>query len=175
MRFDPRKNEPYAAYKDIPFDIFIRNEGDIYSNMMVRLDETLESIDMCIYVLENLPSGEISIKVKPRLPEGEASTRVEAPRGEDYHYIRSSGGTNPDRYKVRAPTLANIPSLIERFKGMQVADIPMIIRSIDPCIGCMERVTFIKDKTNKSVELTGKELISKSQRKYRLNEKINLF
>ena len=135
MMFDARKNEPYAAYKNIPFKIFTRKEGDIYSNMLVRLDETLESIDMCLYVLENLPAGEIAIKVKARLPDGEASTRVEAPRGEDYHYIRSLGGTNPDRYKVRAPTLANIPSLIERFKSMQVADIPMIIRSIDPSIG----------------------------------------
>ena len=142
---------------------------------MVRLDETLESVDMCIYVLENLPKGEIAIKFKPRIREGEGSTSVEAPRGEDFHYIRSNGGNIPDRYKIRAPTLANIPSLIERFKGMQIADIPMIIRSIDPCIGCMERVTFVKDQTNKTVELTGKELISKSQRKYRLNEKIKLF
>ena len=175
IKFDARKNEPYAAYKNIPFTIYTRNEGDIYSNLLVRLDETLESIDMCIYVLENLPKGDISIKVKPRLPEGEATSRIEAPRGEDMHYIRSAGGTNPDRYKVRAPTLANIPSLIERFKGMQIADIPMIIRSIDPCIGCMERVTFIKDSTGKSIDITGKELIMKAQRKYKLNESIKLF
>ena len=175
LDFDLRKEKPYAAYSKIPFNTYTRTEGDIYANLMVRLDETLESVDMCIYVLENLPKGEIAIKFKPRIREGEGSTSVEAPRGEDFHYIRSNGGNNPDRYKIRAPTLANIPSLIERFKGMQIADIPMIIRSIDPCIGCMERVTFVKDQTNKTVELTGKELISKSQRKYRLNEKIKLF
>lgn len=175
LKFDLRKNDPYAAYKDIPFKLIIEKDGDIYANMLVRLQETLESIDMCIYVLENIPIGDIAIKAKARLHEGESSTRVEAPRGEDYHYIRSIGGTNPDRYKIRAPTLANIPSLIERFKGMQIADIPMIIRSIDPCIGCMERVTFVNLKNKKEIVLGGKELISKAQRTYRLNEKMNLF
>lgn len=175
LDFDLRKEKPYAAYNKIPFTVFSRNEGDIYANLMVRLDETLDSVDMCIYVLENLPHGEIAIKFKPKIREGEASTSVEAPRGEDFHYIRSNGSNNPDRYKIRAPTLANIPSLIERFKGMKIADIPMIIRSIDPCIGCMERVTFVKDQTNKSIEMSGKELISKANRKYRLNEKIKLF
>ncbi|MCY3411247.1 MAG: NADH-quinone oxidoreductase subunit C [Candidatus Heimdallarchaeota archaeon] len=173
--FDLRRDFPYAAYKDIPLEVFTRKEGDVMASMMVRLDETIDSVDQCIYILENLPAGDINIKVKKRLPEGTAHTRVEAPRGEDIHYIRSTGGTGPDRHKVRAPTLANITSLLHRFKGMEVADIPMIIRLIDPCIGCMERVTFTDLRTEKSVDVTGDMLISKANRKYRLNSPVRLF
>ena len=175
INFDLRKDVPYAAYKEIPFKVHYRSEGDVYATMAVRLDETLESVDMCLYVLENLPAGDIAIKVKPRLKEGEAHTRVEAPRGEDIHYIMSDGKNAPYRHKVRAPTLANMTSLLHRFKSMQVADIPMIIRSIDPCIGCMERVTFVDAKTGKTKDISGEELISKANRKHRLNERIKIF
>jgi len=175
INFDLRKDVPYAAYKEIPFKVYYRSEGDVYATMAVRLDEALESVEMCLYVLENLPTGDIAIKVKTRLQEGEAHTRVEAPRGEDIHYILSDGKNAPYRHKVRAPTLANITSLMYRFKNMQVADIPMIIRSIDPCIGCMERVTFVDAKTGKTKEISGQELISKANRRYRLNEKIKIF
>lgn len=175
INFDLRKNLPYIAYKEIPFSVQIRREGDVYATLKIRLDETLESIDMCIYILENLPNGEIAIPFRGRLPEGEAFSRVEAPRGEDFHFIRSVGGKQPDRYKVRAPTLANITSLLQRFKGMNVADIPMIIRLIDPCIGCMERVTFINTKSGKVKELEGLELISKINKNYRLKNSTKIF
>lgn len=173
--YDIRKTIPYAAYKEIPFDIYHRKEGDVYASLIVRLDETIESVDMCIYILENLPSGEIAIPFRGRIPEGMAHTRVEAPRGEDLHFIKSTGGKSPDRHKVRAPTLANITSLLHRFKGMQIADIPMIIRLIDPCIGCMERVTFVDLGTGKTKEIQGDELIARSNKAQRTNNGVRIF
>ena len=78
----------------------------------------------------------------------------------------------PDRYKIRAPTLANLPSTVHRLKGAFVADIPVIIRVIDPCIGCCERVTFVDVKSKKIQELSGNHLISRANRAYRLGTKI---
>jgi len=47
----------------------------------------------------------------------------------------------PERLKVRAPTLANLLSLCN------IADIPVVIAGIDPCIACAEGVTLV-DKDN---------------------------
>ncbi|MHA2098054.1 MAG: hydrogenase large subunit, partial [Candidatus Kariarchaeaceae archaeon] len=175
VNYDLRKTIPYAAYKEIPFDIYHQQAGDVYASLIVRLDETIESVDMCIYILENLPTGDIAIPFRGRIPEGDAHTRVEAPRGEDIHFIRSTGGKNPDRHKVRAPTLANITSLLHRFQGMQVADIPMIIRLIDPCIGCMERVTFVDLDSGKIKELQGDELIARSNKAHSTKNGVRIF
>jgi Ni,Fe-hydrogenase III large subunit/Ni,Fe-hydrogenase III component G len=175
VNIDLRRDYPYAAYKDIPFNVYTRSEGDVLASMMVRLDETLESANMCLYILDNLPSGSISIPIPKRIPEGEAHTRVEAPRGEDIHFIKSNAGKTPDRYKIRAPTLANIVSLLDRFKLMKIADIPMIIRLIDPCIGCMERVTFVDLKTSKSRDITGRELIARSNKSFRSRQPFRVY
>ena len=98
--------------------------------------------------------------------------RVEAPRGEDIHFVRSNGTDKPDRHRIRAPTLANLPSLVHRLKGCQVADIPPVIRVIDPCIGCCERVTFVDVKSGKTRELTTAQLQARANRHYRLGTKV---
>ena len=81
-----------------------------------------------------------------KIPKGEAVSRTEAPRGEDFHYMRTEGSNKPSRYKIRTPTIANIPPTQAMFKEEQIADIPIIIASIDPCIGCMDRVSFIDER-----------------------------
>jgi ech hydrogenase subunit E len=40
---------------------------------------------------------------------------------------------------VRTPTFSNIPAMIAVLKGSQVADVPNIILTLDPCISCTER------------------------------------
>ena len=175
INFDLRRDLPYVAYKEIPFQVYTRSEGDVYASLSVRMDETIEAVDMCIYILENLPKGEITTKFPNRLPTGEAHTRVEAPRGENIHFLKSDGSKTPYRHKIRAPTLANIFSLLERFKTMQVADIPLIIRLIDPCIGCMERVTFVDSTSLHHKTISGQELIHRANKSYRLNKRIDIF
>ena len=175
INYDLRKEIPYAAYKEIPFQKQTENGGDLYSSLLVRIRETIESVEMCIYILLNLPTGENAIQFKNRVPEGVAHTSVEAPRGEDFHFIRSLGGKNPDRHKIRAPTLTNLGSLLKRFENMQVADIPMIIRLIDPCIGCMERVSFIDAKSKKILEMSGSELAAKARKSHLSSTPIKVF
>ncbi|MFX1511619.1 MAG: NADH-quinone oxidoreductase subunit C [Promethearchaeota archaeon] len=172
VNIDLRKADPYAAYDQFSFDVPVYSECDILAAMWARLDETIISIDMCIDALENMPTGDIKVKAPMRIAPNDAIRRVEAPRGEDIHYVRSNGTNKPDRHKIRAPTLANFPSLVHRLKGTQVADIPPVIRVIDPCIGCCERVTFVDVKKNKSLELSGTQLTSRANRAYRLGTKV---
>ena len=40
---------------------------------------------------------------------------------------------------MRTPTTSNIPALVEMLKGCQLADVPLLILTIDPCVSCTER------------------------------------
>jgi len=149
---DIRKISPYLIYDEIPFEHIYVDNGDVLGQVLVRVLETLESVKICKWVLDNIPDGEIAVKFNPmqRLPEGEAAYIVEAQRGELIHYTISDGKNMPYRHKIRAPTMANIPSLIERLKGGYIADIPITLAGIDPCFSCTDRMVFYdegKDKT----------------------------
>jgi len=172
INIDIRRDDPYAAYDHLSFDVPVVTEGDIFSGLVIRLEESLIAVDLAIEALKTMPQGDLRIKVPGKIPPGEGISRVEAPRGEDIHFVQSNGTNKPERIKVRAPTLANMPSLKKRLIGIQVADIPPVIRVIDPCVGCMDRVTFIDSKKGKILELSGEHLISRGNRAYRLGTRV---
>lgn len=139
VKTDVRKDDPYAAYEEIPFKMITYSEGDSWARLMVRLDEISESIDIMTYALDNLPSGPYRIRVPRIVPAGEALSRVEAPRGELFYYVKSNGTAYPERVKVRTPTFANILSFVHIAEGGNVADVPASFVSLDPCFSCTDR------------------------------------
>jgi formate hydrogenlyase subunit 5 len=144
-----RKDEPYAAYAEIPFNVPVYKECDTWARLMVRADEVIESLDILDYAFKHLPSGKIRVRVQRKIPEGEATSRVEAPRGELIHYVKSDGTARPYRVKVRAPTLANLIAFPDAIKGGYIADIPSVMGSLDPCFSCTDRMAFINTKNGK--------------------------
>jgi NADH-quinone oxidoreductase subunit D len=111
------------------------------------------------YALQNLPEGPLTVKAPRKVAAGEAVSRVEAPRGEDIHYVRADGSDHPERVKVRAPTLANLFAVGESMKGAYVADIPIVIASIDPCFSCTDRmIELVQSRTGTSSVMTWEEL-----------------
>ena len=142
IKHDVRADDPYIAYDEIPFKVITYDGCDVMSRMLVRCDETLESVNIIRSALDCLPSGAIRVRTPRRVPEGEVVSRVEAPRGELIHYIRTNGTTKPERYKVRSPTLGNIPSLCKMLVGGTIADIPIVLAGIDPCFSCTDRMAF---------------------------------
>ncbi|MEM1584310.1 MAG: nickel-dependent hydrogenase large subunit [Nitrososphaerota archaeon] len=143
VKRDVRKDDPYIAYDDISFNIVTRDEGDCFSRMMIRAEEILESINIVREALSKLPVGDISVKTRLVIPPSETVSRVEAPRGELIHYARSNGTDKPERYKIRAPTLANLKALCKMLTGIYLADVPVILAGIDPCFSCMDRMQII--------------------------------
>mgnify|MGYP000405390505 CR=1 FL=1 len=123
-----------------------------------------------------MPSGPIRIRLPNAPPPGESVSRVEAPRGEDIHYVKSNGTDKPYRYKVRSPTLGNLSALIEMLtsKGdylVHVADIPVVLGGIDPCMCCMDRsVKFIDPVKGKEWSLTWEQLKLYAKRKWEKGE-----
>jgi ech hydrogenase subunit E len=128
----------YGAYGDLGFEPIVETDGDAYARALVRFRETQQSIELVRKAIAMLPEGEIAVKVKKR-PNGEIISRVEQPRGECFYYIKANGTKQLERLRIRTPTFANIPPLAVMLPGMELADVPVIILSIDPCISCTER------------------------------------
>ena len=143
---DVRKDDPYAAYDEIPFNVISYKECDTWARLMIRADEVLESLDMIEYAFSHLPGGRLRVRVQRKIPEGEAVSRVEAPRGELIHYVKSDGTAYPYRVKVRSPTLANLVAFPDAIRGSYIADIPSVMGSLDPCFSCTDRMVFIDTK-----------------------------
>jgi len=139
VAIDVRKDEPYEAYGEIPFNLVTRDEGDSWARLVLRLDEVTESINIIDYALDHMPSGPFRIKVPRVVTAGEAVNHVEAPRGELFYYVKSNGTAYPERVKVRTPTFANIPSFIKIAEGGNIADVPPSFVSLDPCFSCTDR------------------------------------
>jgi ech hydrogenase subunit E len=129
----------YQAYGDLNYEPIVETAGDCYARTMVRARELFQSIDLQLEALAKLPEGEIAVKVKGNPPANETVMRTEAPRGELLYYAKGNGTRNLERLKIRTPTFANLPSLLISLPGCELADVPVIVLAIDPCICCMER------------------------------------
>ncbi len=176
---DVRQDTPYFAYPDFHVkaltpDIHTgKTLGDTYDRIVVRLLEVKQSVDLIEKSLDELPPGDILSE--PKIPkilnqikksEGEAIARHEAPRGEDIHYVKlKEGNEHLYTWKVRAPTYSNIMAWKTMLLDHQIADIPIVAASIDPCMSCTNRVVLL-DKGKEKV-LTQNDLRYLSRKKTR--------
>jgi len=128
----------YAAYGELGFEPVVEQGCDAYARTLVRAREVYQSAELVVKALQNLPDGELAVKVKG-FPKGEGIMRVEQARGELFEYARGNGTPHLERLKVRTPTFSNIPALLAMLPGAELADVPVIVLSIDPCIACTER------------------------------------
>lgn len=140
--YDLRRADPYSIYDRFEFDVAVRYHGDIYDRYLIRLDEIRQSIRILKQVLRDIPEGPV-ISGKPqwqvRVPAGESYGRVEGPKGELGFYVVSNGKPNPWRYHVRAPSFINLHTLAEMARGGKVADVVVILGSIDIVLGEVDR------------------------------------
>lgn len=141
--YDVRRAEPYSIYDRFDFNVCTRPNGDVYDRYLIRMDEMRESVKICQQVLRDMPAGGDTLAGKPqynvRVPAGESYGRVEGPKGELGFYVISNGKSNPYRYHVRAPSFINLTVLGELCKGHKVADVVVILGSIDIVLGETDR------------------------------------
>ncbi len=165
VAIDVRKDDPYAAYPLVDWQVITQEEGDVFAKAVVRILEMYETIKIIKGCLDKLKvvGGEIDAKVK-EIPPGEGIGRHEAPRGEVFHYVRSDGSNRPVRYKIRAPSYMNVPTNQKAVVGGTVSDATITLAAVDPCYCCTERMAVVDRKTGKK-GLTGQELIKLSQEK----------
>jgi len=142
---DVRRDDPYAAYDELDFEVVTDDRGDLLARTVVRIREVQQSLDLIEQVLDRIPEGSIApdTPIQARtagLAEGTHISRYEAPRGELFHFVQSDGSDEPARVHVRVPTLANWPTVVESLRGANLADTPIVVAGIDPCISCTSRI-----------------------------------
>jgi len=163
---DLRKDEPYAAYDELDFEVAVEYNADVYDRFLVRMTEIRESCKIIRQCLDQLPDGPFlaadvahSLPRKqnvlrdsaamihdfyqvfqgPRAPKGEVYRAVEVPKGEMGVYIRSEGGAKPARVRFTTPSFYHaqaVPALVE---GETVSDMVAVFASVDVVLGDCDR------------------------------------
>ena len=141
INWDLRVHHPYMAYREVPVNVQVRQEGDCYARNMVRMMEMTESIRLCRVAIEKMPGGPISARVPLALrpPRAETYFAIENSRGEYGFYMISDGSEYPWRAKMRAPSFVNLQILPEILRGHKMSDAVAIIGSTDVVLGCVYR------------------------------------
>ena len=169
---DVRQDQAYGAYADMDIKAITPDVltgtvvGDIYDRIVVRLLEVKQSIEIIERCLDEIPPGAILAEPKMakvlntlKKAEGEGVGRHEAPRGECIHYVRlESGRETLAIWRIRAPTYVNLMAVPTMLKGAQLADVPIVFASIDPCISCTNRAIVVDLKTKRKTLLIDEEL-----------------
>ncbi len=128
-----------GVYQKLDFEPCLETAGDCYARTVVRIREVYQAIDLIEQAAKLIPDGEIAVPVKGKVPKGEFITRIEQPRGEAYYYCKGQDSKFLERMRVRTPTNSNIPAMVKTLQGCDLADVPMLVLTIDPCISCTER------------------------------------
>jgi NADH-quinone oxidoreductase subunit D len=135
---DIRRDDPYAAYPELEFEIPLTGGGDALARaVQARLEFEL-SLGIIRQALAKLPGGEFRIKLgnplKFVVPPGDAYARVESSKGEYAYYVVSDGGLKPYRVSVRGPSLPAGLSLCHRhLPGMLIDDVAIWMASLGVC------------------------------------------
>ncbi len=143
VKHDLRKLLKYDAYGEIDFEIAHGEYGDSYDRAMVRLKEMYISMEIIKQAISKMPiDGPYRWRLQPAIPAGEGIGRVESARGEFIAHIinkppnKFSGPLTPYRVKFRGPTMAHLTTVLKhivRNEEITIADLPVLIGSLDPC------------------------------------------
>jgi NADH-quinone oxidoreductase subunit D len=143
VNYDIRKVDGYGIYGRFSFRVPLGEHGDVYDRYMMRVLEMRESLRILDQALKEIPQGPVmdpKAKLRGLRPKpGEAYGRIESPKGELGFFLISDGSSNPYRYRVRPPSLINLTILEDMCLGHSVADIVVILGSVDIVLGEVDR------------------------------------
>jgi NAD(P)H-quinone oxidoreductase subunit H len=165
VNWDLRKVDHYECYDELNWQVQWETAGDAFARYQVRIWEMRESTKMIRQAIAQLPGGAyenleakritdgpksewnsfdyqfMSKKIAPtfKIPKGEHYVRVESGKGELGIYIIGDNNVFPWRWKIRAADFNNLQILPYLLKGMKVADIVVILGSIDIIMGSVDR------------------------------------
>ncbi len=161
VNIDVRVDHPYAAYDRLDVKKCVHDGCDNLARTLVRLDETLVSIAIIRQALDDMPEGPVLTEVTEDIPAGrQAMSAVEAPRGEVFHWVLTGPDNRPERWRVRAPTYANLQVVPPMLVGSALADVPINIGSFDPCFSCTDRMAVLDINSGQLRICSAEELTS---------------
>jgi NADH-quinone oxidoreductase subunit D len=166
--WDLRRNQPYAIYDELEFDIPLGKNGDCYDRYLCRMEEMRQSVRImkqCIDLLGKTPGpvmtedgkvapprrGEMKRSMEAlihhfklytegfHVPAGEVYACVEAPKGEFGVFLVADGTNKPYRCKIRAPGFPHLQAMDWMNRGHMLADVSAILGSLDIVFGEIDR------------------------------------
>lgn len=143
--WDLRRDDAYSVYPRFDFEVPLGERGDCYDRARVRLWECVEScriIGQALDQLAELEPGGIKAEGLPRLlapRPGDAYDHIESARGSLGVYLVSDGSVRPYRMKVRSPAFCNLALLSMLAEGHTLSDLVVILGSLDPVFGEVDR------------------------------------
>jgi len=163
---DLRKTQPYSGYEQYDFEVPTQTGCDNYARYQVRIEEMRQSLRIAEQALNKLPLGpvisnnrkfvppprsELGTSMEALIhhfklwtegftpPKGSVYVAVESPRGELGVYLESDGSPKPYRVHWRTPSFTNMQALPIMAKGHLVADLVLIIGTVDIVLGDVDR------------------------------------
>ncbi len=133
---DVRKEEPYAAYAEMDFEVPTMVGGDSYARAMVIRKEMEQSVFIVRQVLDKMPAGSAWRRppnpFKWNIPAGETYVRMESARGELGVYAVSDGTDKIYRMAYRVPSYPHGILVLEKLlQGMNIADVGHMLLSLN--------------------------------------------
>ena len=147
INYDIRQVKPYGIYKELGFEPILLNKSDCYNRTYLRYLEIKQSMDLIKQCLGIIEDGEYCLYNKYKREDGSVFfnfnikllantciyTSVENSRGEfGIHLFTGDKPCNtPHRLHFKSPSFAIIQMLRESLNGATLADVSVILGSLD--------------------------------------------
>lgn len=169
VKYDIRKEEPYALYDELDFEVPVGHNGDCldrYFLYMLEIDESIKMLRQLTKLYKECKDNDLMAKNPQfisatkeeimtqnyalmqhfvlvtqgmRPPVGEVYAPTESPKGELGFFINSQGNPYPQRVKIKTPSFAHMALMQELLVGCYLADVVTIIGSSNAVFGEVDR------------------------------------
>ena len=137
---DLRRDMP--EYDSFEFNVITQDDGDVKSNLLVRVLEIPESIKIIRQAIDHLPEGKITNRSWEMEDAPVTKNYIEVPRGKLYHSYSLDDG-RVRNVIVRTPSITNIGAMEYACIGYHITDAQLAIVQRDPCFTCTDRAIQI--------------------------------
>lgn len=129
-------------YDPFEFDVITQDDGDVKSNLLMRVLEIPESIKIIRQAIAHLPEGKITNRSWEMQDTSITKSYIEVPRGKLYHsYFLEDGRVR--NAIVRTPSITNIGAMQYACIGNHITDAQLAVVQCDPCFTCTDRAIQI--------------------------------
>jgi energy-converting hydrogenase B subunit N len=131
-------------YEDFDINVITLSDGDVKDNILLRVLEIPETINLIRQAIKNLPEGPIVNRSWEMFDTNIIHSHIEVPRGRLYHSYRLEDGRVRGAI-IRTPSMSNIGAMQLACIGNHVTDAQLCIVQCDPCFTCTDRAIEIVD------------------------------
>jgi Ni,Fe-hydrogenase III large subunit/Ni,Fe-hydrogenase III component G len=128
---DTRRDHPFAAYGELPFEVPVFDSGDVKARTLARVAEARESAKLISQAVERLPAGPLEVPLGPVPAFEPAFAAVEGWRGRIVHWLMTDADGRLERVKVLDPSFLNWRPLSYALLKNIVPDFPLCNKSFN--------------------------------------------